>query len=59
MALAAALKADPAAQAAFDALAPSHRKEYARWVADAKRPETREKRLAETLTGVLAGKPRR
>ena len=53
-----ALTADAAAQAAFDALAYSHRKEYARWVGEAKRPETREKRIAETVAGVLAGKTR-
>jgi hypothetical protein len=40
-ALASALAADPAASAAFKALAFSHRKEYARWTADAKRQETR------------------
>ncbi len=57
--LAAALTADTAARAAFDALAYSHRKEYARWVAEAKRPETRERRIAETVTQVLAGQTRR
>jgi hypothetical protein len=35
-ALAQALAADPPAQAAFDAMAFTHRKEYARWIADAK-----------------------
>jgi hypothetical protein len=44
-----ALDADPAAKAAFDQLAPSHRKEHARAVAEAKRPETRAKRVAATL----------
>jgi len=44
--LAAALDADPAARAAFDALAYSQRKEHARSVADAKRPETRARRIA-------------
>ena len=47
--LAAALEADTAARAAFDALAPSHRKELARSVADAKRPETRARRLEAAL----------
>ena len=45
--LAAALKADPAAKAAFDALAPSHRREYAEHVGQAKRPETRVRRAAD------------
>jgi hypothetical protein len=44
-----ALDADPAAKAAFEKLAPTHRKEHARSVADAKRPETRAKRLAAVL----------
>jgi len=52
--LAAALDADPAARAAFDALAFTHRKEYVRWVEEAKKPETRERRVRETLTRVLA-----
>jgi hypothetical protein len=47
--LAAALAADPAAKAAFDALAPSHRREYADHVGEAKRPETRERRAAQTI----------
>ncbi|OZD01762.1 hypothetical protein CH275_18335 [Rhodococcus sp. 06-235-1A] len=45
-ALATALDADLAVRAAFDALAPSTRKEHARSVADAKRDETRERRIA-------------
>jgi hypothetical protein len=56
-ALATALAGDAAAQAAFDALSFTHRKEYARWVAEAKRPETRERRIAETLARLRAGKP--
>jgi hypothetical protein len=44
-----ALAADPAAKAAFEALAPSRRKEHARAIADAKKPETRAKRLAAVL----------
>lgn len=44
-----ALAADAKAKAAFDALAPSHRREYAEFVADAKRPETRVRRAAQTM----------
>ena len=44
-----ALQADPAAQAAFEALAPSHRREYAEFVAGAKRPDTRLRRAAQTV----------
>ncbi len=52
--LAAALDAEPAARAAFDALAFTHRKEYVRWVEEAKKPETRERRVRETVSRVLA-----
>ncbi|HEU0129469.1 MAG TPA: YdeI/OmpD-associated family protein [Mycobacteriales bacterium] len=47
--LQAALDADPAARAAFDRLAPSHRREHADAVAGAKRPETRARRVEKTL----------
>lgn len=48
-ALAAALAADSEALAAFQKLSYTHRKEYARWVAEAKKDETRERRVATTL----------
>lgn len=48
-ALAAALDADPAVRAAFDALSPSARKEHARAVADAKQEATRERRIAKIV----------
>ena len=51
--LAAALT-DAGARAAFDALSYSRRKEIARAVAEAKRPETRERRIA-TAVADLAG----
>jgi hypothetical protein len=44
--LAATLDADPAVRAAFDAMSYTHRKEYVKAVLDAKRPETRARRLA-------------
>lgn len=44
--LAAALAAQPGATEAFDALAPSMRKEYVRQVESAKAPETRARRIA-------------
>ena len=47
--LAAALAGDDEARAAFESLSYTHRKEYALWVAEAKRAETRERRVAETL----------
>jgi len=54
-ALADALARDVAARAAFDALSYTHRKEYARWIDDAKREETRERRVAQTLAEVARG----
>jgi hypothetical protein len=53
-ALAEALAADPEAKARFDALAFTHRREYAEWIAEAKRDETRERRVAQTLEKLLA-----
>jgi hypothetical protein len=53
-ALAKALAADDAARAAFERLAYTHRKEYARWVAEAKRGETRERRVAKTIEELRA-----
>jgi hypothetical protein len=44
-----ALDQDPAAKAAFAALAPSHRHEYAEFVAGAKRLDTRLRRAAQTV----------
>ncbi|WP_454301617.1 YdeI/OmpD-associated family protein [Salana multivorans] len=44
--LAEMLDGDAALRAAWDALAPSHRKEHARAVADARQPETRQRRVA-------------
>jgi Bacteriocin-protection, YdeI or OmpD-Associated/Domain of unknown function (DUF1905) len=46
----------PEAATFFASLAPSHRKEWVRWIEDAKRPQTREDRVAKTLTGLLAGR---
>jgi Bacteriocin-protection, YdeI or OmpD-Associated/Domain of unknown function (DUF1905) len=47
--LAAALDADPAVRSAFDAMSHTHRKEWVVAVADAKRPETRERRIAQAV----------
>lgn len=56
--LAAALKKNAKARAAFDGFSYSHRKEYVEWITEAKRPETRAKRLATTLEWLADGKPR-
>jgi uncharacterized protein YdeI (YjbR/CyaY-like superfamily) len=57
-ALAEALAGDPAAQAAFAKLAFTHRKEFARWVAEAKQPDTRDRRVAQALERIRAGNTR-
>jgi hypothetical protein len=46
--LAAAL-GDGGARTAFDALSYSHRRQYVQWIDEAKRPETRARRIAETI----------
>ena len=56
--LATALKKNRAAAKTFAEFRPSHRKEYIEWITEAKRAETREKRLATTLDWLAAGKPR-
>src|ERR1700676_683768 len=45
----AALRKDKKASAAFAAFSPSCKREYIEWIADAKRPETREKRIATAV----------
>lgn len=57
-ALADALTTDPAARASFDALAPSHRKEFARWVGEAKREQTTLSRVEQTLQMLREGRTR-
>ncbi|UOY00348.1 YdeI/OmpD-associated family protein [Blastococcus sp. PRF04-17] len=55
--LAAAL--DDAARTHFDGLAPSHRKEWVRWVEEAKKPETRATRIDKTVQSLREGKKTR
>ena len=55
-ALADALDADAQAKAIYDDLAFTHRKEYARWIAEAKRDETRSRRVTQALEMLHAGK---
>jgi uncharacterized protein YdeI (YjbR/CyaY-like superfamily) len=57
-ALADALRRDRKAAAAFKAMAPGYRREYAAWIADAKTESTRERRLAAALEWIADGKPR-
>jgi hypothetical protein len=53
--LAAALAADPEARQRFDGLPVTHRKEYVRWIEEAKKPETRRNRVAKTLVRLKDG----
>jgi len=53
--LEAALAAEPEAAARWRAWAPGYRRQYIYWVLDAKRPETRARRVAETARRAAAG----
>jgi hypothetical protein len=53
-----ALAGDAAARTAFGELSFTHRKEYARWIAEAKRVQTRERRVAQALRMLREGKTR-
>lgn len=55
--LAAALAADSAAAAGWARLAPSHRREHVRAIEEAKRPETRARRVAAAVTKLRGGGP--
>lgn len=57
-ALTAALERDAKAKAALEGLAYTHRKEFARWVAEAKREDTRERRVAQAIEMLSAGQTR-
>ena len=47
---------DDAVATAFEGLAPSHKKEWVRWVEEAKKPETRAARIEKTATSLREGK---
>ncbi|MBV8685071.1 MAG: YdeI/OmpD-associated family protein [Alphaproteobacteria bacterium] len=56
--LRAALDAEPRAAATFDAFPPGSRREYVEWVVEAKRPETRARRIAQAVEWLAEGKRR-
>jgi len=56
--LLAALEKHKKAKVTFDALSPSHQREYAEWIAEAKRDETRERRIATAIAWLSEGKSR-
>lgn len=50
------LDAHPAAKILLEKMSFTHRKEYIKWITDAKKPETREKRKEKMIEMVLSGK---
>lgn len=56
--LLAALRANGAAAATFDGFPPGARRDYVAWVVEAKRPETRAKRIAQAVEWLAEGKKR-
>jgi len=56
--LAAALKKNRAATKVFAGFSPSCQREYADWITEAKRPETKEKRVAQAVEWIAEGKQR-
>lgn len=51
-----ALAANRAAKQAFDKRSYTHRKEFARWITEAKQPDTRLRRLEKTIHMLLSGR---
>jgi uncharacterized protein YdeI (YjbR/CyaY-like superfamily) len=56
--LTAALAKNKTAAANFHNFSPSHRREYLEWITEAKRPETRCKRISQAVEWITSGKPR-
>ncbi len=54
----AALAKNKQAAAVFAAFSPSCKREYVEWIADAKRPETRQKRIETAVEWIAEGKQR-
>ena len=55
---AAALKKNKKAASVFEAFSPSCKREYVEWIAEAKRDETRDKRIAQAVDWIAEGKQR-
>ncbi len=56
--LQAALAAQTAARSTYDGLAPSKQREYLEWITEAKRAETRQRRVAQAVEWLAEGKSR-
>jgi len=54
--IAEALKANPRASSFFQELAPTYRRHFVAWIHSATRPQTREKRIGESMALLAAGK---
>ena len=50
---------DKGARAKFDRMSYSHRKDYVDWIKEAKREETRQRRIAKAVELIRQGKPQR
>ena len=56
--LAGALQKNTKAKTAFEAFSPSHTREYVEWITEAKRDETRQKRVETAIKWIAEGKSR-
>ena len=56
--LLAALRNNAPARAAYEAMSPSHKREYIEWITEAKRDETRKRRVAAAVEWMAEGKIR-
>jgi hypothetical protein len=54
-----ALKSNKPARTTWGGLSYTHRKEYAQWIEDAKKPETRVRRIVKAMEALAAGKKER
>jgi len=53
-----ALSKNKKAQANYEAFPPSHKREYLEWIVEAKREETRDRRIAQAVQWIAGGKAR-
>lgn len=50
------LESEPKAKAVFESFPPSHQREYINWITEAKRDETKQRRIRQTIENLLEGK---
>jgi uncharacterized protein YdeI (YjbR/CyaY-like superfamily) len=56
--LLAALRNNAAARLGYDALSPSHKREYIEWITEARRDDTRKRRVADAVEWMAEGRIR-